>query len=246
MELSGGVEPYRFAWHTTYDLGLSKVYTASSFLNDTTEQFPAFLDHPLANEWNPFYLTVYDANGDSVTDTINVWFTAYAFALGYQVFYIEPGDSLLLSYSTNGNGGGGIEPVTAYWVPDESIYEATDGFAWFKPDTTIEYNIYRIDHNGCKSAENTVYQIFVSPKAQVPDIHDDKALYLQQIGNDIVFPNPKGDNAQVKIYTLNGQLLQETETHKNMVDISVFSVEKRLIVMIAVGNKSGSCLFLSR
>ncbi|MFB6342534.1 hypothetical protein ACE1ET_12465 [Saccharicrinis sp. FJH62] len=246
MQLSGGVEPYRFAWHTTYDIGLSDIYTASAFLNDTTAQFPEFLDYPLANEWNPFYLTAYDANGDSVTDTINVWFTNYAFVLGYEVFYIEPGDSILLPYSMHGNGAGGIEPVTAYWVPDESIYDASEGYAWFKPDTTTIYNIYRVDNTGCKSAENTVYQIYVSPKAQLNEIHHNTELRIVQKGNNIAFSNPLGEKAEVNIYTLNGKLIETSKTRKSEINLSSFSSEKTLIVKVVLGDKSGSCLFVNQ
>ncbi|MFB6319222.1 hypothetical protein [Saccharicrinis sp. FJH54] len=245
MQLSGGVEPYRFAWHTTYDIGLSKVYTASAFLNDTTAQFPEFLDYPLGNEWNPFYLTVYDANGDSVSDTINVWFTVYAYSLGYQGFYIEEGDSIYLP-SPGGGIGGGFEPLEFYWESEDGMTELSQGYVWLKPNKTTEYNTYAVDQKGCKSAENTAYQIFVSPKSGKTDVYQNADFRIVQKGNDIMFSNPLGEKAEVYIYTLNGKLIEAITTYKGEMDLSAFSGQTSLIVKVQIGDKSGTCLFLNR
>ncbi|MFC0878388.1 hypothetical protein ACE01N_17460 [Saccharicrinis sp. FJH2] len=245
MQLSGGVEPYRFAWHTTYDIGLSKVYTASAFLNDTTAQFPEFLDYPLGNEWNPFYLTAYDANGDSVTDTINVWFTVYGYVLGYEGFYIEEGDSIYLP-SPGGGITGGFEPLEFYWESEDGMTELSQGYVWLKPNKTTEYDTYAVDQKGCKSAENTAYQIFVSPKSGTSNIHDDAGLWILQKGNGISFLNPLGEKAEVHIYTLNGKLIEARMTRKSEINLSSFSNEKTLIVKVEIRDKSGSCLFVSQ
>lgn len=247
MTITGGEEPYRFKWHTTYDIGLQNVFTASDFFKDTTAQFPVFRHQPLGNAWDPFYLTVYDANGDSATDTINVWFTQYGFVLGYITYNIEPGDSILLDYSTEGDAaGGGIEPITLFWNPNDNISDPIDGKAWFKPETTTDYLVYRVDANGCKSEENTAFMIIVSPKAQISELQQSKELPIRQIGDYVMFSNPSANVADIKIYTLSGKLIEEIRTVKDKIDLSEFRNGNTLIVNVTVNGIAGSCLFLER
>lgn len=247
MTITGGEEPYKFKWHTIYDIGLKNAYTASDLLMDTTARFPVFKAPLLGNAWDPIYLTVYDAAGDSATDTINVWFTQYAYVLGYLDYYIEQGDSISLNYSTEGNAsGGGIEPIALFWVPDDNISEPMDGRAWFKPDTTTDYMVYRVDANGCKSMENTVFMITVSPKAQNTEIINEGDFVINQTGKYILFPNPAGNMAHIKIYTLKGKLLKETTTNMDRYDLTELEGGQTLVAKVSVGGKKGTCLFIRR
>ncbi len=169
-KFTNGKPPYKFAWECVYRITDRLIFTASFMLTDTTLQTPAFKNIPVDQDWLKFTLTVTDSENNIARDSLFVRFSRFVILTGggQPRFYIEKGDSILLSFPNAGIGGG-IEPLTYYWRPKTFLSDPDSLVTWCKPDSSIQYEAYAIDSCGCVSAIETVYDIRV-----LPDTNDNK------------------------------------------------------------------------
>ena len=166
VKIINGKPPLKFAWECTYRLTDKLVFTASSILSDTTLQTPTFKDIALDQHWLKFTLNVTDSENNIARDSIFVRFSRFSYLTGggQPWFYIEKGDSILLTFPNSGIGGG-IEPLTYYWQPKTYLSDPNSRVTWCKPDSSIQYEAFAIDSCGCVSTILTVYDIRVLPES---------------------------------------------------------------------------------
>ncbi|MBK6284495.1 MAG: hypothetical protein IPF54_19350 [Draconibacterium sp.] len=178
-KIMNGKPPFKFAWECTYRLTDKLIFTASDFLNDTTLQSPTFKDITLDQDWLKFTLTVTDSENNIARDSLFVRFSSFSYLTGggQPWFYIEKGDSILLTFPNSGIGGG-IEPLTHYWQPKTYLSDPDSVITWCKPDSSIQYEAFTIDSCGCVSAIPTVYDIRVLPKNPS---HDYQTVYSNRV-----------------------------------------------------------------
>ncbi len=178
-KIMNGKPPFKFAWECTYRLTDKLIFTASDFLNDTTLQSPTFKDITLDQDWLKFTLTVTDSENNIARDSLFVRFSSFSYLTGggQPWFYIEKGDSILLTFPNSGIGGG-IEPLTHYWQPKTYLSDPGSVITWCKPDSSIQYEAFAIDSCGCVSAIPTVYDIRVLPKNPS---HDYQTVYSNRV-----------------------------------------------------------------
>lgn len=169
-KITNGKPPYKFAWECVYRITDRLIFTASFMLTDTTLQTPAFKNIPVDQDWLKFTLTVTDSENNIARDSLFVRFSSFAYLTGggQPRFYIEKGDSILLTFPNAGIGGG-IEPLTYYWRPKTFLSDPDSLVTWCKPDSSIQYEAFAIDSCGCVSAILPVYDIRV-----LPDTNDNK------------------------------------------------------------------------
>jgi hypothetical protein len=178
-KIMNGKSPFKFAWECTYRLTDKLIFTASDFLNDTTLQSPTFKDITVDQDWLKFTLTVTDSENNIARDSLFVRFSSFSYLTGggQPWFYVEKGDSILLTFPNSGIGGG-IEPLTHYWQPKTYLSDPGSIITWCKPDSSIQYEAFAIDSCGCVSAIPTVYDIRVLPKNPS---HDYQTVYSNRV-----------------------------------------------------------------
>lgn len=178
-KITNGKPPYKFAWECVYRLTDKLIFSASSLLNDTTLQTPTFKNIPVDQVWLKFTLTVTDSENNVARDSLSVRFSRFAYLTGggQPWFYVEKGDSILLSFPNSGIGGG-IEPLTYYWQPKTYLSDPDSLVTWCKPDSSIQYEEFAIDSCGCVSFIETVYDIRVLPNNPS---HDYQTVYSNRV-----------------------------------------------------------------
>ena len=138
IKIKNGMEPYTFAWECAVPVTSRLTFTASDFLNDTTQTVPYFVDHHLDQKWVKYILHVTDKNGDRAKDSLRVRFSSFGYSLGYQVIELARGDSFLIRA---GGVTGGISPLKfLQWTPTKGLSDTNNVFSWCKPDFSTEYS----------------------------------------------------------------------------------------------------------
>lgn len=165
-KIANGKPPFKYAWECTYRLSDKLIFSASDFLNDTSLQSPVFKDIPVDQDWLKFTLTVTDSENNFAMDSLFVRFSRFAYLTGggQSRFYIEKGDSILLTFPNSGIGGG-IEPLSYYWRPKTFLSDPNSLVTWCKPDSSIQYEAFAIDSCGCVSGFEMAYDIRVLPES---------------------------------------------------------------------------------
>jgi hypothetical protein len=188
-KIMNGKPPFKFAWECTYRLTDKLIFSASDFLNDTTLQSPTFKNIPVDQDWLRFTLTVTDSENNVARDSLFVRFSSFSYLTGggQPWFYIEKGDSILLTFPNSGIGGG-IEPRTYYWQPKTYLSDPNSRVTWCKPDSSIQYEAFAIDSCGCVSAILTVYDIRVLRKDPLQDyqtVYSNRLVLFENSENQI-------------------------------------------------------------
>ena len=132
ITISGGKEPYTFAWECKEPKGLYEFYTASDFLNDTTILTPYFVNSHNPGKWILLTLHVTDSENNYVKDSIRIRFSTFRYLPGYSVIEAEKGDSVLFNRSSV---GGGIEPLRFHWQPTIGLTNPHTLITWCKTDS---------------------------------------------------------------------------------------------------------------
>lgn len=160
IKLNNGVPPYTYAWECQYKPTEKLSYSASDILSDTTIATPYFTNLPLDHDKLKFFLHVTDNAGNSATDSITVGFSGCGCYTGIIVIQLNKGDSVLL------DAGSPIEKfVDYYWKPSTGLNTPDSSATWCKPDSTITYNLVKVDSFGCVCSCPT-YEIRVTDTIQ--------------------------------------------------------------------------------
>ncbi len=153
---TNGTPPYQYAWSTIYETS-SHTYTASYFLNDTTLANPKLLNTAIYSDSLIFQLTVTDSLGQTCIDSITINLSQYIWLLNDKIEYINRGDSVQLYLSIFG----GIEPISYFWSPVESLSDPTNPFTYASPDTSTIYNLLVTDDGGCTGTD--IFYVYTNP-----------------------------------------------------------------------------------
>ncbi len=183
---SGGVPPYTYTWSIApieaFFPGSGIFFYASHFLNDTLLPNPILQEVFPLNSFNTAYfrLTVTDAAGTSMTDSVQITASDFTSHLMYHTWTINQGDSVFLDKQSNVYGG--IGELSYLWQPSHGLSDTTlyTGF-WAKPDSTIAYYVTVTDSMGCQQTGDPLYYINVNP------------LSVNSIAPDVqlkIYPNP--------------------------------------------------------
>lgn len=228
-KVTNGKPPYKFAWKCVYRITDRLIFTASFMLTDTTLQTPAFKNIPVDQDWLKFTLTVTDSENNIARDSLFVRFSSFAYLTGggQPRFYIEKGDSILLSFPNAGIGGG-IEPLTYYWRPKTYLSAPNSLGTWCKPDSSIQYEEFAIDSCGCVSTILPVYDIRVLPETNDnnPEFAPIGAKwyfnYPNPTSNDYVVYESKKDSTiqgkvsrAIDVWLNNSRLVSREYIHQN-------------------------------
>lgn len=238
VTIKNGVEPYTIAWECDTFKRLHWNYSASNFLSDTSIVNPYFVYYPDDFEWKRFTIHVTDAENNYAKDSINVRFSSFAYTLGYFVYEVDKGDSILFYESSVGRG---IAPLRYRWQPTIGLSNPDSLVTWCYADSLTDYStsyeIIAIDSCGCVSEPNQVYEI----RLRTSDIQDvpseNKSLNIKQVGSRIYFDNKDYRTATVKILSLNGQLVYVQDISDNQLEIGQLNLAKNIyIVSINIDN----------
>ena len=229
-KIENGNPPYKIAWEYTCRLTDNLIFSASDFLNDTTLQSPTFKDiPPVGQDWLKFTLTVTDSKNNIAMDSLFVRFSRFAYLTGggQPRFYIEKGDSILLTFPNSGIFGG-IEPLTYYWQPKTNLSDPDSLVTWCKPDSSVQYEAFAIDSCGCVSFTETVYDIRVLPETNDnnPEFAPIGAKwyfnYPNSTSNDYVVYESKKDSTiqgkvsrAIDVWLNNSKLVSREYIHQN-------------------------------
>ena len=242
VTIKNGTEPYTIAWECKVSRGLYDYYTASDFLNDSTAVSPYIESWHSNGKWIKFILHVTDSENNYTKDSINVRFSSFGYTLGYFVYEVDKGDSVLFHESSV---GGGIAPLNYHWQPTIGLSNPDSLITWCYADSLTEYStsydIIAVDSCGCVSEPNQVYEIRIRPTdvREIPS--EDESLNIKQIGSKIYFDNKDYLAATVKIFSLNGQLIYEQDISDNYLEIGKLNLTKNIyIISISVDNIVGS------
>ncbi|VAW15841.1 hypothetical protein MNBD_BACTEROID01-1340 [hydrothermal vent metagenome] len=239
VKIENAIEPYSIAWECKVPLGLSFL-TAKDILSDTTIISPYIETGPTIADSINFILHVTDSEGNYANDSIIVHFSFYGILLGYQVIYLNQGDSV---WFNGGTIGGKYDSI--YWRPREGLSDPDSVSTWCKPDTTTDYFQVTVDKFGCKCMR-FVYEIrVVLTKTDDFKINPNNSLNLIQKGPKVYFDNMVGKEALISLFSLNGVLLHKSRTNSNSFEVSRLLHKRGIyIVKISIGGNIGICKFL--
>jgi hypothetical protein len=229
LSIENGVGPYQYAWDCFYDVA-GIIFTASSFLNDTTLANPYFTGYPIDDDWLFLTLNVKDAEDNLAKDSINVRFSRFSYVMDNWTVYLPKGDSILLS----GDPfiGGGIYPLSICWTPEIGLVDPCTISTWCKPDNTTFYYQVATDFVGCISEQELVYEIFVQPVGTESALVDGPNNgYIRKIGDQIKFSNPLNIEAYFTIYSLNGQIINKGKTSQDYFLLPKFLVHGSIFII---------------
>jgi hypothetical protein len=214
---NGGLPPYTYAWSAEYD-GITRTYTASWMLEDTTVSNPIFKKGAIPDS-AMFYLTVKDSNDSIAIDSVRIRLSSYVACLAECRHYIILGDSAQLWHCVIG----GIPPYKFSWTPTVSLSDSTSETPWAKPLSNTTYELIITDSVGCQTRSTCL--VFVDPSSI--------NTYPKNIGNlkvypipaenviNVVFDNLKFPNSVFEILTSKGESISKIEVNDPMITIDV-------------------------
>ncbi|MEA3463008.1 MAG: T9SS type A sorting domain-containing protein [Bacteroidota bacterium] len=200
----GGTEPYTYTWSAKYEYA-GRIYTASSFLEDTSVANPVFSSS--FDDSAVFHLSVTDANDDIAFDSVMVRFSNYIICLGECRHEISLGDSAQLGHCISG----GIPPFKYAWTPEKTLSDPTSESPWAKPQSYTHYELVYTDSIGCQTTFHC--HVYIIPSGIETD--DSGGDYLQIYPNpasgivNFTFNHPQHDNSVLKLFSVEGRLVKE-------------------------------------
>lgn len=198
--IENAVEPITVAWECELDIGISKIFTASELLDDTTNLVALFTSYPTNMEYLKFILYVTDSEGNQAKDSINVRFSVFGYDLKEYHVYLNRGDAFWFDGAAY--VGGGVQPLNIVWTPAYGLSDSTVLDAIASPDTSVSYYQVATDAAGCVSEPHLVYIIEVLPNGIKLNNSED---LLSQAGDKIISElNTEGEK-EIKVYTVSGQ-----------------------------------------
>lgn len=226
VKIINGEAPFTYKWSCRYVIDNSIIFTARSFLNDTTLLNPYFKSFPLGRDRLLFNLTVEDIKGKQASDSIIVQFSQFGYSLGYFSFQLNAGDSIQFGDLLV---GGGIKPLKFYWTPSAGLSDSAINYPWCKPLKSNDYYQLAIDSVGCKSELTKVYSIKVIPTL-IKTILDNSGTEFRscQVGSKIVFDNSLNLTVTVTLYTLDGKRVLQSETKGSSFDLGQFTLQSKM------------------
>ena len=230
VKVAGGVEPYTYTWSCDAQPWYNGSFSlnANDFLNDITSANPYIIYEPLENV-TVFRLQVVDAKGNAAVDSL---------ALLKEHFVCVPEYPYLVSYgnpvyiSGDDLGMSSLYPQTHYAVFKGDTIDLPASFEFQKDDSII---IFSIDSVGCNIEPATIYYHNI----WFTSINESNAVdVVKLIGNSLVFNG--SSEKQIRIYTINGQLLYSKNTTDTRLDIPLLKDTNHGVCRVIVNNKTYS------
>ena len=147
--------PYTYAWSAEYE-GITRIFTASWMLEDTTVSNPIFKKGAIPDSVI-LYLTVIDANDSIAVDSAEVRLSRYVSCLAECRHNINLGDSAQLWHCVFG----GIPPYKFAWTPTASLSDSSSESPWAKPLSNTTYELIITDSIGCQTS--SFCMVFLEP-----------------------------------------------------------------------------------
>ncbi|PMB27039.1 hypothetical protein CEN47_15425 [Fischerella thermalis CCMEE 5319] len=221
---TGGIPPYTYTWSITpieaFFPGSGIYFNASDLLNDTTIPNPVLIEvYPMnCLNTNYFRLTVTDALGTTLTDSVQITASSFFHHLLWYGWTINQGDSVFLNEGSN--VGGGIGNLSYLWQPSHGLSDTTlfTGF-WAKPNTTIEYYVTVTDSMGCQRTGSPLYYITVNPLSTNST--------LKPILDFNIYPNPT-----------NNYIIVETDKHNPTYTATITDIHGKIIRTTLIKSKT--------
>jgi len=213
----GGMPPYTYAWSAEYE-GITRIFTASWMLEDTTVSNPIFKKGAIPDSV-VLFLTVVDANDSIAVDSVEVRLSSYVSCLAECRHHIKLGDSAQLWHCVFG----GIPPYQFAWTPTASLSDSTSAIPWAKPLSNTTYELIITDSIGCQSS--SFCMVFIEP-SKIRSNYED-------VGSVQVFPNPASNTINIvfdnirysktilEILTSNGKLISNIDVNDPVITIDV-------------------------
>ena len=177
----GGMPPYTYGWSAEYE-GITRIFTASWMLEDTTVSNPIFKKGAIPDSVI-LYLTVKDANDSIAVDSVAVRLSSYVSCLAECRHYIKLGDSAQLWHCVFG----GIPPYKFAWTPTASLSDSTSETPWVKPLSNTTYELIITDSVGCQT--RSFCMVFIDT-SEISSIYED-------VGTLQVFPIPASNTVNI-------------------------------------------------
>ncbi len=240
VKIENGVEPYTIAWECEVNsiLGLE---TASDILNDSTLISPTIINGCwVYTNGVKFTINVTDSVGNYAKDSINVGFSGCGCVLGYQVIFLNKGDSTWLDA---GIPGGRF--TAFYWEPSDGLTDPGSASTWCKPDTTTDYFIVSVDTFGCTCSCHSYEIRIITTNSEDFELHSKGNINPCQKGTKVYFNNAMNLEALISLFSLDGKLLHESSTFNDNFEVSRLLHKRGIyIVKISIGGNIGICKFL--
>jgi len=213
----GGMPPYSYAWSAEYE-GITRIYTASWMLEDTTVSNPIFNRGAIPDS-AMFYLTVTDSNDSIVNDSVHIRLSRYVSCLAECRYYIRLGDSAQLWHCVFG----GIPPYKFSWTPTASLSDSTSETPWAKPSFNTTYELIITDSVGCQSRSTCMVFIDLSGINSIYDNEGTIQIYPIPARNtiNIIFDNIRFSNSVFDILSSKGSLISRIDVEDPQMTIDV-------------------------
>jgi hypothetical protein len=243
ISIKNGVEPYTLAWEClVVPYGILKPQTASYVLNDSTILSPSIINGAWLNaDKIKFILNLADHAGNYAKDSINAGFSGCAYIQGYQVKFLNKGDSIWLDAGTPQG-----RFAAYYWEPSYGLSNPGSSATWCKPDVTTSYFITAIDTSGCRCS-NLAYEIRIITTDTNTKINPESKINPFQKGSKVYFNNKINQEALVSMFSLDGKLLHQCSSNTDNIEVSELLPKRgTYIVKITIKEEVGTCRFISQ
>lgn len=219
VQIENGKAPYTFKWESDpYIIGKQTLYT-SYFLEDTTVQNPVIKNPTPGTDSLLLRLTVTDADGNTCTDSMLVYFSMFGILTVDTYWNIQPGDTVTIFPAT----GGGFGPYTYTWYPNYNISDTTTGSPLIWPEVDTLYHVRVVDAKGCVSSFNIIWNIYVRPTSVINRLSASEDLFS-------VYPNPVTDqtliqvkenvsDVKIRMLDIQGKMIWQSESGEKMMEI---------------------------
>lgn len=158
---SNGTPPYTYLWETKTKLVIGNFtyqYHASDFLDNVSLPNPSWTSQS-ADIPIEFTLTVTDAALNVCKDTINIEFSNWGILLSEPKYFINLGDSVLLSGS---NAFSNFPLVSYLYSPNQGLTDSTSERIWVKPIVNTKYSLKVTDSSGCSFNQIELHEVYVN------------------------------------------------------------------------------------
>lgn len=219
-----GTPPYTYQW-SMEDIVLGGgctyiIIQVNDVLDDIYTPNPRITDR-FAAEQIPFFLTVTDALGNISKDTCLVSFSNFVHNQTFWTYHINLGDSILLFQNINVTGG--VPPLTYQWQPTQGLTDShiETGF-WAKPNQSAFYYVTITDAMGCQAIGSPYYNVIINSVA-IDEFQNSSSfsIYPNPVSDFLhVLNNENKEIDNVKIFDMQGKLLQNIEKEFKKIDVS--------------------------